>query len=396
MKASARRRPAGGKTPERKKLAGEAMKTIDSAMPLDVQLELLTPWYARRPEDSHTLDLFDAVPKYPFATTRSVDQAERIVVDFKFTNKRYRAEILPAQIKDRATGQERLVFPGGREELVERALRYLAVQQIAKVRLTPDGKRHSVTVFSTLSMIRRHLEKLGHGFMLSEIKEALDILSGTMIEIFLLDGDAVQQPRRTRTRSIKATILTSYTKDFSEEDPTGEASLVAMTFHPLVTAAILQMAYFPINALRVGKLKSTLARWLTTRMSHNYRQARKNGWIDGDGYHISLETILVERALNKEKRLRANVESVRTALAEMKKEKILFQPKPHDEKLTFATGRGGPKIVGAVWTLYPSPEFVEEIIRGNEQMAEKKQLGQGESRENPGGPELWDSTSREK
>ena len=58
--------------------------------------------------------------------------------------------------------------------------------------------------------------------------------------------------------------------------------------HPLVTAAILQMAYFPINALRVGKLKSTLARWLTTRMSHNYRQARENGWIDGDGYHISL------------------------------------------------------------------------------------------------------------
>ena len=64
----------------------------------------------------------------------------------------------------------------------------------------------------------------------------------------------------------------------------------------------------------------------------------------------------------------------------MKKEKILFQPKPYDEKLTLATGRGGRKIVGAVWTLYPSPEFVEEIIRGNEQMADKKQLGQAESR----------------
>ena len=75
---------------------------------------------------------------------------------------------------------------------------------------------------------------------------------------------------------MKGTILTSYTKDFSEGDETGEASLVAMTFHQLVTAAILQMAYYPINALRVGKLKSTFARWLTTRMSHNYRQARKN------------------------------------------------------------------------------------------------------------------------
>jgi hypothetical protein len=38
----------------------------------------------------------------------------------------------------------------------------------------------------------------------------------------------------------------------------------------------------------------------------------------------------------------------------MKKEKILFQPKPYVEKLTLATGRGGRKIVGAVWTLYPS------------------------------------------
>jgi hypothetical protein len=44
----------------------------------------------------------------------------------------------------------------------------------------------------------------------------------------------------------------------------------------------------------------------------------------------------------------------------------------------------------------PHPEFVEESIRGNEQMAEKKQFGQAEPRENPVGPELWDSTSRGK
>jgi hypothetical protein len=66
------------------------MKSIHLAM--DVQLELLAPWYAQRPEDSHTLDLFDAVPKYPFATTRFVDQAERIAVDFKFAGKRYRVK----------------------------------------------------------------------------------------------------------------------------------------------------------------------------------------------------------------------------------------------------------------------------------------------------------------
>ena len=128
----------------------------------------------------------------------------------------------------------------------------------------------------------------------------------------------------------------------------------------------------------------------------NYRQARRNAWIDGEGYHISLETILAERGLNKEKRLRNNLDSVRGALAEMKEEKILYQPRPYEEKLTLAAGRGGRKIVGAVWTLYPSHEFVEEIIRGNEQMVEAKQLGQPESQGSPGGPDLWDSTSREK
>ena len=171
-----------------------------------------------------------------------------------------------------------------------------------------------------------------------------------------------------------------------------------MTFHQLVTAAILQMAYYPINALRVGKLKSTLARWLTTRMSHNYRQARRNGWLDGDGYHISLETILAERGLVKEKRLRDNVESVRAALEEMKKEKILFQPKPYDEKLTLAPDEADERLSALCGRFTHRHEFVEEIIRGNEQMLEKKQLGHGEagSPEDPGGPDLWDSTSREK
>ena len=93
-----------------------------------------------------------------------------------------------------------------------------------------------------------------------------------------------------------------------EGDTTGDEAYVAMTFHPATTAAILQLAFYPINQLRVGKLKRPLARWLTTRMSHNYRQAKKNGFVDKSGYHISLKTILDERGLPRETRLRANVE----------------------------------------------------------------------------------------
>ena len=85
-------------------------------------------------------------------------------------------------------------------------------------------------MFFTLSMLRRHLEGLGHGFRLSAIKEALNILSDTLIEIRLEADDEPGQSKRRRF--MKGTILTNYTGDFAEADPTGEDSRAAMTFHP--------------------------------------------------------------------------------------------------------------------------------------------------------------------
>src|ERR1700719_4624571 len=142
-------------------------------MPDEVQLELLAPWYTQNTSESRTLELYDAIPKYPFAVTTAIPKPERLEVPFTLRGQRYTAFIAPAQITDARTKEERLVFPGSREELVERALRFIAVQQIARTRLTPDSEtgHQAVTVFFTLSMLRRHLEDLGHGFKLSEIKE---------------------------------------------------------------------------------------------------------------------------------------------------------------------------------------------------------------------------------
>jgi hypothetical protein len=359
----------------------DRLRLTQAKMPDEVQLELLAPWYTQNTSESRTLDFFDAIPKYPFSVTTTIEKTERIEAPFTLRGKKYVAEILPAQIKDAKTGQERLVFPGSREELVERALRFIAVQQIARTKLIPDAEtgRQAVTVFFTLSMLRRHLEELGHGFKLSAIKEALDILSHTSIEIRLEPDDEPGQTKRRRFMT--GTILSNYVGDFLEGDSTGEDSRAAMTFHPLATQAILQVAFYPINQLRVGKLKRPLARWLTTRMSHNYRQARKNSYVQNDGYHISLKTILDERGLPREARLRANVEAVRAALGEMKQRRILSEMRPFDEKLIHAPSKRRPKIVDAIWTLYPSPDFVDEVIGGNKQMERAHRQAGGNKRE---------------
>ena len=169
-----------------------------------------------------------------------------------------------------------------------------------------------------------------------------------------------------------------------------------MTFHPAATAAILQLAFYPINQLRVGKLKRPLARWLTTRMSHNYRQARKNGFVQNEGYHISLKTILDERGLPREARLRDNLRSVREALTEMKQRRILSKMLPSHEKLVHAPSKGRPKIVDAIWTLYPSQEFVDEIIGGNKQMDQARSKVGGNKRESRLLPGFEDQPDRGK
>jgi hypothetical protein len=344
-------------------------------------LELLAPWYSQNGRDSRTLELFDAIPKYPFPTTRFVERAERVEAAFTVHGRRYLAEILPAQIK-LASGEERLAFPGGREELVERALRFLAVQQLIELRIIPNGESgtRGILVRFTLSSIRRHLEELGHGYKLTEIKEALDILRGTRIRI--RDMDAAAKGRQVFE---DASILMSYAGDFAEGDPSGEDSRIAVLFHPRATQAIFEMAYWPISQARVGELKMPLARWLTTRMSHNFRQAQKRAYVDGaGGYHIKLSTILAERGLVREKRLRDNVDAVRGALKEMVAEKILDALRPFEESLEHAATRGRPQIKDAVWVLYPSSEFVEEIIRGNVEMARARQLEtRGNKRESP-------------
>jgi hypothetical protein len=298
-----------------------------------MQLELIAPWYAENKSDSLILDFFDSIPKYPFAVTTVVATPGSLQIPFTLRSRKYTARLTPAWIKDARTGEERLVFAGSREELVERALRFLAVQQIARTQLTPDLEtgRQEVTVFFTLSMLRRHLEDLGHGFRLSSIREALDILSGTLLEVRSESGEETG----------RGWILRIYVGC--------AAGQRALSYHPLATQAILERAYFPIHQTRVGSLKCPLARWLTTRMSHGSYQARTN-----DSYRIGLETILEERGLPPTGRLWDSLKSVREALREMCRGRILSERLPFEEKLIRVRRKGRPRIMDARWTLYPA------------------------------------------
>jgi hypothetical protein len=73
--------------------------------------------------------------------------------------------------------------------------------------------------------------------------------------------------------------------------------------------------------------------------------------------------------------LRETLKSVRDALEEMKQQRILSELRPYDEELIQAPSKGRPKVVDATWMLYPSTEFVEEIIDGNKEMKGHREAG---------------------
>ena len=65
----------------------------------------------------------------------------------------------------------------------------------------------------------------------------------------------------------------------------------------------------------------------------------------------------------------------------MRERCILSKMLPSHEKLIYAPSKGRPKIVDAIWTLYPSQELVDEIIGGNKKMDQARSQIGGNKRE---------------
>ena len=76
------------------------------------------------------------------------------------------------------TGQA--IYPGAREELVERAIRKLAVQQVVNTGLhtVPQSGAQIIRVSFTLYQLRKELTSQGHGFKLMEQGSARSLEQG--------------------------------------------------------------------------------------------------------------------------------------------------------------------------------------------------------------------------
>jgi hypothetical protein len=330
------------------------VETTDSDNP---QLHLFQNFLCNTPEErdrlSNAIDLWDSVPRYSVnrkaANKARVNGAfpEAYVTTFHHRGRAYGCTITPASVKD-LDGTRGYFYPGATEELVEDALRKLATDQHSGFFDKPNYR--SGVVFSMYAL-REELAKRGHARSYQQIVMALNILSGSIIEIEARDGEKGE----ALVKSPYLPSLVAVSKKRLKDDPDAKWMV---QFHPFVTDSINQVTYRQFNYHLMMGHSTQLARWLHKQLVLKYTFADFSKPFD-----IRYSTVKRDSGLlSSYSRERAAIDALETGFKDLQQQKIIGSYERKD--IT------GPrrKLLDVVFKIWPSMEFIKEAKAANKRL----------------------------
>ncbi len=297
------------------------------------------------PEDkkySNTIEFYDFIPKYFWGKAKRIegrflDELDR---EFECRREKYSVTINPARIKQ-PNGKSRDYYPTKREELVEDALRKLAVEGQG---VYLDDK---AGVKFTLYQLQQELKRNGHDYNITQIKESLQVCNQTSLVVRSSDG------KKIFSETMFITLGLQTREDWKS---TPKQAYAFVRFNSLVSRAIKEKMFRQINYSVSMQYKNVIARQLHKRMSHHYTQASYT-----DPYTITLNTVIRDFGLTRYAQLRDNIRKVETALDEMQENAVIMSYK--SEKI-FDQNKNN-KIVDAKFVITPDLNFIQEMKRAN-------------------------------
>ena len=321
----------------------------------DRQLYLFQSFLANTPEErdrlSNAIDLWDNVPRY--SISRQAMTKARInglflqhhVAEFQYKGRTFTRTLFPARVED-LDGTHRDFYASATEELVEDALRKLAIDQQAGYFDKPNYR--SGVVF-TLYQLRQELNKRGHTRSYQQIVLALNILSGSIIEIASQDGGELI------SRSAYLPHLAAVSRTRLRDDP--KAKWVVQ-FHPLVTGSIDKVTYRQYNYHLMMSHSTQLARWLHKQLVLKYTFASLINPFETRYSTIKRDS----RLLDGYARQRDAVDVLEAAFEELKAQDVLLSADRQD----ITSERG--KLQDVVFRLVPSIQFVGDTKAGSKRL----------------------------
>lgn len=323
----------------------------DYEMSNPTQMELFQSLLPDDKQLSNTIEFYDFCPKYVYWRTERLQDKflDRIERDFECRGTKYNIAIDPAKIKD-SDGVVRDYFPGVLEELVEDALRKLAVDGHG---LFLDDQ---AAVTFTLYELQQELAKTGHTYSLDQIKKALMVCVGTTIHLTTESGETVFSDHLFETVGLNTR------EDWKGQ---GKKTKAFVRFNSLVTKSIKEGSWRQFNYELSMRFKSVVSRQLNKRLSHNFTYANM-----AKDFNISLSTLLRDFGLTQYEYMRDNLRHVTKALDEMVAKRVI---RKYEVENVYDMGRKN-KLVDAVITIKPDLDFVNQTIRANVRQGNVKEL----------------------
>jgi hypothetical protein len=309
------------------------------------QLYLFQDFLANTDEErdrlSNLIDLWDNVPRYSvsrkhMAKARINGQfLQHHVAQFQYKGKMFTRTLLPARVED-LDGTHRDYYASATEELVEDALRKLAIDQQAGYF---DKTNYRCGVVFTLYQLRQELKKRGHSRSYQQIVLALNILSGSTIEIRAAGNGEIL------TRSTYLPHLAAVSRKRLRDDPRAKW---IVQFHPLITGSIDTVTYRQYNYALMMNHRTQLARWLHKQLVLKYTFASPL-----NPFEVRYSTIKRDSGLlDAYDRQRDAIEALEAAFDELKASRVVHSIERKD-----ITGARG-KLQDVVFTLYASMDFI--------------------------------------
>jgi hypothetical protein len=305
---------------------------------------------------SNAIDLWDSVPRY--SVSRQAMTKARInsrfleehKATFQHRGRTYTRIIHPAQVTD-LDGKKRDYYPSATEELVEHALRKLAIEQQAGYFDKPNYR--SGVVF-TLYALREEMKKRGHARSYQQLVQALNILSHSIIDIAPHgEGEAV-------LTSACLPSLAAVSRAKLRDDPKAKW---AVQFHPLVTGGIDKVTYRQFNYHLMMSHSTQLARWLHQQLVLKYTFANHLAPFETRYSTIKRDSGL----LDSYSRDRDAVEALKSAFDELTQRGVLLG---FDRKDVTGPRK---KLVDVVFIVRPSSDFVRETKAANKRQTSAHQ-----------------------
>lgn len=310
------------------------------------QLNLFSLLEYDKEDYSHTIELYDAIPKYVFGKPERISGMFLKTVEREFVcrKKGYRLRMTPARISNKK-GEERDAFPGKREEMVEDALRKMAADGRNAKAVFLNGQ---LSVVFSRKALQNELKEHGHTYDYDQLEEAIVTLFGVTIEI--------------NDKQSESTVAFHPIEAYGFKGRDGE-DVTFVKFSPLVTESIQKNTFRLVNYKLLMSYSSTIARHLHKRMSHNFTQAAAS-----ENYNISINTIYRDFGLKRLRDLSLEVREVKIGLDELINANIIENytiREIYDE-------RKKNKKIDFIFIIKPHKNFIDEAINANKDINLRK------------------------